>query len=129
MDKPDRRGLLVTRANPDPRADLLVELDMSLSPRAANGPVSVTIRYVPDRWLVDPDALAAYAAAFEAGPWSGLEPLALAVRDDLNNEAVPRWLQVAACGPSASGSSQRVLVEDRQPRWDNPALLARLKPF
>ena len=46
------------------------------------------------------------------------------VLDDLNSELVPRWIQVLVL----THEEGEVLVEDRQPDWDNASLLAGLKP-
>ena len=46
--------------------------------------------------------------------------------DDVNNELIPRWAQVElTAGPGDAGDCHGVIIEDRQPGWDNPALLAR----
>ena len=47
---------------------------------------------------------------------------------DLNNELIPRWVQVTVLGTSAD-MAHRVTLEDRQPRWDNAALLSRMSAF
>ena len=129
MDSAERRRLLATRANPDTGVDYVVTITVNLAPVPGLGTTGIAIRYVPDRRVLDPDCLSAYTAALTGASWDGLESLALAIRDDLNNEAVPRWLQVAVSGPSRSILGQQILVEDRQPRWDNPGLLARLNPL
>lgn len=113
-----RRERLTTSSNPDTRHDYLVEL--------RGEPVAglhLTVRYVPDRLVTTPDAFAAYVASV---PVDGtLEGLALAVLDDVNNELVPRWAEVTA--ERAAPVPHRVLVEDRQPNWDNPHLFSRMK--
>lgn len=110
-----RRALLPTRPNPEARLDYVVTLGGNLP-----GGIAVTVRYVPDRLLLDAGAFAAYLAAF-ATP-AGVEELAVAVLADLNDVLVARWLHVAA----ASGA-HGAIVEDRQPRWNNTALLQRLE--
>jgi 7-cyano-7-deazaguanine reductase len=54
--------------------------------------------------------------------------LALAMRDDFGNEVIPRWIEIVVSPSEANHETTRhsVLVEERQPRWDNPNLLARL---
>ena len=75
--------------------------------------------------LLKPEALKAYLDAVGALEWTHLESLGLSILSDLNNELVPRWVQVAVSSTSA-GMNHRVTLEDRQPRWDNPGLLARI---
>lgn len=113
-----RRELLTTVANPDARHDYLVEL----SGEPAEG-VRLTVRYVPDRLVAGPDAFAAYLASAPAD--GTLEGLALSTLDDVNNELVPRWVEVTA--ERSTPVPHRVLVEDRQPNWDNPHLFSRMR--
>jgi len=40
---------------------------------------------------------------------------------------VPRWVQIVAA--RTGGTDHQVIIEDRQPKWDNPALLARLERY
>ncbi|HEY0837265.1 MAG TPA: hypothetical protein VGE72_25355 [Azospirillum sp.] len=116
---PHRRERLTTAANPDARHDYLIAL--SGEPRPGT---RLEVRYVPDRRIVEPAGFAAYLDALADLP-GGLEALALAVLDDLNNELVPRWAEVRA--ECAAPVPHRVAVEDRQPGWDNPHFFARLE--
>ncbi|MDQ2103512.1 hypothetical protein [Azospirillum isscasi] len=113
-----RRALLTTQPNPDARHDYLVELSGEPAPGTR-----LTLRYVPDRLVAVPDAFAAYLASVAAD--GTLEGMALAVLDDVNNELVPRWAEVTA--ERAAPVPHRVLVEDRQPNWDNPHLFSRMR--
>lgn len=113
-----RRDLLATAANPDARHDYLVTLTGEPAPGTR-----LELRYVPDRWVIDPAGFTNYVEALAAFP-DGLEALALAVLDDTGNEAVPRWSEVRA-----ERASHRVVVEDRQPGWDNPHLFARMERY
>jgi NADPH-dependent 7-cyano-7-deazaguanine reductase QueF len=49
--------------------------------------------------------------------WNGAESLALAILDDINNEAVPRWARVRITTRTHGGLHHQVTVEDHQPRW------------
>ena len=118
-DRPDRlqrRALLLTAPNPDARLDSVV----TLGGRVAEG-ASIRLRYVPDRLVLDATAFGRYLNAVPAV--ASLEALAAAILADVNDQAVPRWVEVAA---TASHEDHAVLISDRQPKWDNPALLARL---
>lgn len=119
-----RRELLAVAANPAPRLDYLVALVGDLAGEL--GEVRLTVRYVPDRLILAPPAFVAYLAALGGAEWPSLEALAAAVLDDLNNELVARWVQVAAEAEAAAGLRHVVVLEDRQPRWDNRVLLERL---
>ncbi len=118
MEVQARRANLECGPNPQARLDYVVELE------GAVGGASVRVRYVPDREVVSADAFARYLAVVEGLAWETLEAMAAAVLDDVNNEAVPRWVQV-----TARRDGHAVMQEDRQPQWDNKALLSRLQPF
>lgn len=127
-----RRAPLTSSANPAPRLDYRVTLSARLT--AGLGPAGgarITVDYIPDRLLLDPTGLSRYMTGLSGLPWPGPEALGVAILDDINNEIVPRWVRVtihATCGggddPAASSDarvsrpSHRVILEDRQPHWD-----------
>lgn len=119
-----RQQRIRTERNPLPRVDYLCRV---LGRAGADG-VRVELRYVPDKLLLQEPAFVDYLSAMPEA--KTLESLAAMILDDLNNELVPRFVQIrvlaAASGPDAGHA---VLLEDRRPRWDNPALLARLPGF
>ena len=116
-----RREHLTTAANPDARHDYLVELRGEPVPGTR-----LTLRYVPDRSVATPDGIAVYLGALaDTTAETGPEALAIAVLDDLNNELIPRWVEVTV--ERSRPVPHRVVVEDRQPGWDNPPLFARMR--
>lgn len=121
MDRLSRRNLLVPRPDPAVRQDYLVTLEGKVSGRWA---AAVELRFVPDRLVLESGSFGAYLDAMGGLAWDSLEALAAAIQDDLRNELVPRWLLLAV-----EAGGHQVLFEDRQPKWDNPRLLARLKPY
>ncbi len=126
-----RRQALRTETNPHRRLDYVVTLDgaVRLPPVAAEDTDDdgrIVIRYVPDRLVLVPAGFWAYVAGLAPGPWPVLEALAAVVMEDLNNELVPRWLRVDL---RREGSpAHHVSLEDRQPRWQTPEILSRLRP-
>ena len=114
------RHLLHCRPNPETALDYLIAIDDC----APKSDWSILLRYVPDKLVLEPAALACYAGHLMARDHDGPEELALTILADLNNEIVPRWVELACANRQAP--HHRVLVEDRQPNWDNPPLLARL---
>lgn len=127
MDTRSRRSLLTTAANPGPHHDYLVQLSR-LVPFAGTGAghTTLSLRYVPDRAILAPPTFERYLDALAGQDWTP-EALAVAVLDDLNNELLPRWLQVEVARNHPF--DHRAAVEDRQPTWDNPAVMARLPPL
>lgn len=117
-----RRDRLKVAANPGTALDYL----NVLRAEAPGAEALVTLRYVPDKLTLESQTFADYLTAFESYSDKALEELAIAILEDINNEVVPRWVQVTAVRTHGD-TTHRVLVEDRQPKWDNPALLARLE--
>lgn len=115
-----RRALLTTAPTPDARHDYLVELAGEPAPGTR-----LTVRYVPDRVVAEAGGFTAYLSALAPQADGAPEALALAVLDDLNNELVPRWAEVTV--ERTAPQPHRVVVEDRQPNWDNPHLFARMR--
>lgn len=119
-----RQQRITTVRNPLPRVDYLCRVLGRSGPDGAR----VELRYVPDKRLLQEPAFLHYLAGLPTA--TSLESLAAMVLDDLNNELVPRFVQIRVLAPaSGADAGHAVLIEDRRPRWDNPALLARLPGF
>ena len=132
MDTRARRALLGTAPNPGGEGDYLVLLAGRIPCSGDIGPTTVTLRYVPDRLLVRPATFGTYLEALGAEAAHSLEEVAVTILDDINNELVARWAQVmarVADSPHPGIDSHTVLLEDRQPRWENPDLLGRLQRY
>lgn len=127
MDIWQRRELLNPIANPDRSVDSVTTLTGSLTATGAGGEVAVMLRYVPDAQILTPGTFAAYLRALEGETWTSQEHLATTLLQDVNNAVVPRWVQVTARTGKVTAHHQ-VMVEDRQPGWNNPSLLAQLGP-
>lgn len=130
MDVVERREKLATKENPDSRMDYVSSLQGRLA--AAGAAARITLRYVPDRWIVTPDGFDAYLAGLGDQDWANLESLATAILDDINNEVVARWVQVVVdrqneAEDGVTDERHSVMLEDRQPKWGNDALLSRLR--
>jgi 7-cyano-7-deazaguanine reductase len=117
----DRRGLLAAHPNPDTRLDYVVTLNGHC--RAAGYGCRVELRYVPDRLVLDAAGFETYLAAVSGTVWDNLEHAAVTLLDDLDDELVARWIQIGVTG----GDGHAILLEQRQPKWDNERLLRRLK--
>ena len=124
-----RRKTLRTRSNPKPGRDAVLTLKkdnllVASLPLASNAPLTVCIYYVPDRLIAEAALTTDYFKLLAQQPWPGVEELAHAVIDDFNNELIPRWISIRITAHLDAEFS--VYMEDRQPLWDNPALLLRV---
>lgn len=129
MTPNERRLLLSTAPNPDPKSDYLVTVEASFLVRLQTE-IDVVLRFVPDRDILASESLDTYLARLSEADFPGLEAIATTILADVNDRIVPKWVQVevATVFDQAVGVHRHaVLAEDRQPRWDNPALLSRLK--
>ena len=120
-----RRERLITRPNARPKIDYIVGLQGFTIAMAGRDAIDVALRYVPDRMLLEGAAWTHYLDELRAPDGVRIEELATTILDDVANEVVPRWLGVSLERRSGAGPGLSVMVEDRQPQWDNPALLAR----
>ena len=122
-----RQAAIETQPNPNPALDYLCHLDGNLGDATAT---KVSLRYVPGKLVLNTEALGIYLCNVEPDGNLSLEALAALILDDLNNELVPRWIQVVLIADDHSlDRGHRVLLEDRQPKWDNPTLLSRISGF
>jgi len=127
-----RRATITVIENPQPLLDYVATLSESLKNTGGTGATllnqtSLLIRYVPDGVVLEKESLGAYLDVIASTEWTSLEGIATAILDDLNNEVVPRWVHVSLSGPEdENGARHSVIMEDRQPDWENPDLLARL---
>ena len=122
-----RRNLLRTRPSPGQRLDYVITLGCDLALASHSG-VTLKMRYIPDRLILDQTAIADYVQAIEKSDWAGLEELAQSLLDDISNELVPRWLEISL-RQATSAVDYAVTMEDRQPGWANPQLLGRIRPW
>jgi NADPH-dependent 7-cyano-7-deazaguanine reductase QueF len=86
--------------------------------------VHVKVRYIPEKKILRTSAFKNYLALLHHGEES-LEMLSNIIFSDLINEIVPFWIHVSV-SEDEEGIMHQVAIEDRQPNWDNPALLSRI---
>ena len=132
MDVRERRSIIRTRPNPGGRLDYVVTLQEHIRKTSGQPIASVLIRYVPDRLLMERETFGRYLAVFADDRPDRLEELAATILEDINDQLVARWVHVSLARKAADHESIgdiRVDVEDRQPRWDNARLLARIDRF
>lgn len=128
----DDRSLSQAGAAPDsalrwrsnPRSDL--DYIVLLEGTAAAAGCRVRLRYVPDKLILDSASFADRLATMAPAAGAHFETLALALLDEINNEIVPRWVQIVASADAGAPTAETVVVTDRQPNWDNPDILNTL---
>ena len=119
-----RRALLVTASNPGPEHDMLVTVTETISFDDPDAQLLAEIRYVPDKRVLDVENSHSYWQHHRLQDRRDPEAMAATVLADFNNEIVPRWVQVLLVDQRRG---HQVVITDRQPAWDNPHLLARLR--
>ena len=133
LSPPQRRALLAVEPNPDGRLDYVVDIKGEVAgPAASKIQIMVTLRYIPDKFVLTPGSFGQYLRMIETLHLGSLEVLATTILNDLNNELVSRWLSVSLASPAAihpGVQSHSVTLEDRQPNWNNQGLLSRLRPY
>jgi 7-cyano-7-deazaguanine reductase len=117
----ERRSLLQTHDNPNRVLDYLITLE-ALCPGESR---RLSLRYIPDRLIIDRGSFPGYVMALcaEERP---IETLASDLLEDINNELVARWVQVIIFEESEEENLHSVVMEDRQPQWNNSQILSRI---
>lgn len=131
-DASNRRGRLVTTANPGTKLDYVIRLEGAMGGKPERNGITVDLRYVPDRTIIEPESFGRYLDTLGEIRWESLEETAVAILDDFNNQVVARWIRVAVDAPGAvqdGAGSHGVMLEDRQPRWENETLLSHLRRY
>ena len=130
MDAVIRRSHIKTTPNPDERLDYVVTLTGTLGFVAGPGSCKISMRYIPDKLIISHGSFAVYLSALGGMEWANLEEAATAILEDMGNEVVARWIQVKASlsdDRTPSAPSHEIVLEDKQPQWENVSLLARLQ--
>jgi hypothetical protein len=124
-----RRALIVPEAAPARAAPYLVELERSLAcPAISKQPILLRLRYMPEKWAITPAHLKRYLAACEKEKPPSLEILGDMLVSDLHNELIPFFLEIEL-SYEAGGTRHRLLRQERQPDWEDDAILNRLSHF
>ena len=130
MDIHERRALLTCERNPDMKLDYVISITGHMATPVEVDSSAIHLRYVPDKTILTPASFGRYLDTLGTMAWETLEERAAAVLNDVNNELIARWLQVSISAPDQVHHGidrHEVLLEDRQPHWDNAGLLSRLK--
>lgn len=125
----DIRTRFPTNTNPRINRDFVITLKATIPLVHRDGgvrrDVHVRIRYVPDRLICEVAQMTPYFNALDGHGWASIEELANTIADDFSNELIPRWINVSL-SLLTDGIEHSAHVMDKQPLWDNPALIQRL---
>ena len=130
MDTQERRNLIKSATNPDIKLDYVISISSHLITREGYENSVVNLRYVPDKLIISPESFGYYLKELGMLEWKTLEDVAATILNDINNELIARWLQIIISAPEKIYRDidfHRVLIEDKQPNWNNAELLSRLK--
>ncbi len=128
MEIHERRAMLASSPNPDRSLDYISVLSGQLSPQPDMAPHDVRLRYVPGSFILHPDAWQRYLAAIGSMTWDSMELMAVTMVGDTNDHLVPRWIEISLSSVRA-GADMQVIVDEREPGWNNENILARLDSF
>ncbi|MEQ8193581.1 MAG: hypothetical protein RIB59_03740 [Rhodospirillales bacterium] len=122
------RDLLKVLPNPETKIDYVATLKGRIGTAQEGRRAVVTLRYVPDKYILEEDAFRRYLDDLANASWKSIEELAALILHDVNNEVIGRWVQIKVETKAAEGAERlhAAVIEDRQPNWDNPQILSRL---
>lgn len=132
MDILERRQLLMTKRGPGGVSEYISALEGTFPTEQETLTINVLLRYVPGTDVLIPTSFANYLHKISTLDWPTHEGLAAAIRDDAMDVLIARWVQVVLTAEGEPGEPvhrQRVILEDRAPKWDNAKLLARLELY
>ncbi|HPF46009.1 MAG: hypothetical protein KDF58_09795 [Alphaproteobacteria bacterium] len=99
--------IIAVTSIPDGRKNWVISVE-------TNEPTYLKVRYVPDKLIADHVSIKNYIANSLTQTWSSPEKMILTIIEDINNELVPKWVQVFY---SKNGVS--ITIEERQPGLEN----------
>lgn len=85
------------------------------------------LRYIPDKLLLDHKGLAAFLEAMVIRDSGKPETLIHGILENIMDQIIPKWIEVTLRQQQNKfGQTVLVTMEDRQPNWQDDALLSRL---
>jgi hypothetical protein len=114
------RDLLMLLPNPRTDLDYLDYMQVPL------GAYDSHIFYVPDRHILTQDSLGRYCAALGADASLQGNTFAGMLLHDIFDTAFPKWVGIQLHQHTPIPHS--IVMQDKQPNWDNPALISSIKP-
>ncbi|WP_417317150.1 hypothetical protein [Emcibacter sp.] len=115
---------LKAAGNPDKLREYVIELHKALE--FDRETYSITLKYVADKLVLVHDTFADYLDQCQVQEWNTPEGLASNIMEDCMDVLIPKWIRIQIFYIDEEGGLQaNVYIEDRQPSWDNDALISR----
>ena len=95
--------LIKTYPNPDSRKNWIISIELNTEP-------AILLRYIPDRLVADHISVKEYLNSQLSIEWPMPEKMLLKMIEDVQNELVPKWLEV-----EYNLQGIVVKIEDKQP--------------
>lgn len=119
------KNTLISSSNPYRHKNYCVTISQETSLNGQN--FSLTLRYIPDKMLLEHESVVAYLKSAIAHRQDHIETLAHDILEDIMNLIIPRWLEVTLKQISNKAGQQiSITIEESQPNWDDNGLLGRL---
>ncbi|MBL4803045.1 MAG: hypothetical protein JKY45_14265 [Emcibacter sp.] len=119
------KNILSTEANPYRNKNYTVSLLQEITLNEQT--FQFGLRYVPDKLLLNHEALVDYLTHILKQTSLKTEILAHDILEDIMDQIIPKWIEVnLKQQPNIFGQTILITIEDRQPGWDEPLHLQRL---
>lgn len=129
------KSYLRVKENPSKKYEYVINLKKTLVKKVDGEKFLIDMHYIPDRYILETSSYEKYLGSIfdklkdTIEETTILEEIALSVVDDLCNELVPLWVRVNLSFISddkSGGRFHNVTIEDKQPQWNNQALIAKI---
>lgn len=112
------KAIFEKNKNPLPHLDYLVELNYNHQ----YADKIILIRYVPDKDVLTQKTFEDYCRVLNSQD-NTPEVLTRQILTDFNDQILPRFIQITV----GTKKGEQIILEDRQPGWDNLNFLRRLR--
>ncbi|MFC7048658.1 hypothetical protein [Emcibacter nanhaiensis] len=118
------KEILKATPNPDKQREYVIELHKTLDFESES--FGITLKYVADKLILAHSSFDDYLDQCQVQEWNTPEGLASNILEDCMDILVPKWIRVQIfCMDEDSGLQANIYIEDRQPNWNDDALVSR----
>lgn len=94
---------IITSTNPDNRKNWFITVEITT-------PVNINVRMAPDKLVAEHSSIKSYLNSKLVQKWVSPEEMVLEIIEELNNELVPKWIEVIYMHEGI-----KIEIQDRQP--------------